>query len=254
MCPEYSCKPLFINTEQRLHLLGQEFFDGTSIDEKYSSNKINDEDVSKIISTIQKKFNSLEVESTQGAFAKEFEAFKETILKNDSLHLLDRDFLNNYVFPKLEYSLPDQPFSVRWSPGDLAARNILVDNHLNFRIIDCEFAHKTHFHEEDWVRLAVFSSGNFKGTPSVNQRLDQVDPWYHIYLCLRQTWLNRTIWQNDDYQDFASYDLYTILKLTESFGTNNKNVSLLIHRILDAAQKSVNEITRKKRYGQDLKK
>ena len=247
VCPEYSCKPLFINTEQRLHLLGQEFFEGTSIDEKYSSNKINDEDVSKIISTIQKTFSSLEVESTHEAFLEEFNEFKETILSNNSLHLFDKDFLNKCVFPHLEDSLLPKSFSVRLSPGDLAARNILVDNHLNFRIIDCEFAHKTHFHEEDWVRLAVFSSGNFKGTPSVNQRLDQVDPWYHIYLCLRQTWLNRTIWQNDDYQDFASYDLYTILKLTESFGTNNKNVSLLIHRILDAAQKSLNEITIEKK-------
>ena len=241
-CPEYSCKPLFVNDGQMHNLFGQEFFEGIPIDEKYASNKITDEDVSKIISKIQKIFSSLEVESTHEVFIEEFNEFKETILSNNSLHLFDKDFLNKCVFPHLEDSLLPKSFSVRLSTGDLSARNILVDNDLNFRIIDCEFAYKTHFHEEDWVRLAVFSSANFKGTPSVNQRLEQVDPWYHIYLFLRQTWLNRTIWHNDDYKDFASYDLYTILKLTERFGTNNKNVSLLINRVLDADRKSLKDI------------
>ena len=242
-CPEYACKPLLISTDQGLDLLGQEFFEGTPIDEKYASNKISDEDVSKIISKIQKTFSSLEVESTHEAFAEELKAFKETILNNDRLHLFDKDFLNNFVFPYLEESLLPQSFSVRWSPGDLAARNILVGDDLNFRIIDCEFAHQTHFHDEDWIRLAVFSSGNFKETPSVKQRLDRVDPWYHIYLYLKQTCLNRKIWQNDHYHHFVSEDLYTILKLTESFGTNNKKVSLLIHGVLEAARRSLNEIS-----------
>jgi len=242
-CPEYACKPLFISTDQVLDLLGQEFFEGTPIDEKYASNKISDEDVSKIISKIQKTFSSLEVESTHEAFLEEFNEFKETILNNDSLHLFDKNFLNNCVFPYLEDPLLPKSFSIRWSPGDLAARNILIDDDLNIRIIDCEFAHQTHFHDEDWIRLAAFCSGNFKETPSVKQRLEQVDPWYHIYLCLRQTWLNRTIWQDDDYKHFASEDLYTVLKLTESFGTNNKNVSLLIHGVLEAAQISLNEIS-----------
>ena len=242
-CPEYSCKPIFVNDGQTLNLFGQEFFEGIPIDEKYATNNNSDEDVSKIISKIQKTFSSLEVESTHEAFLEEFSEFKETILSNNSLHLFDKEFLNKCVFPYLEDSLLPKSFSVRWSPGDLAARNILVDNEHNFRIIDCEFAHQTHFHDEDWIRLAVFSSGNFKETPSLKQRLEQVDPWYHIYLPLRQTWLNRTIWQNDEYQHFASEDLHTVLKLTESFGTNNKNVSLLIHGVLDAARRSLNEIS-----------
>ena len=148
-CPEYSCKPLFVNDEQTLNLFGQEFFEGTPIDEKYASNKISDEGVSKIVSKIQKIFSTLEVESTHERFAEELEAFKERILKNDSLHLFDKDFLNNCVFPHMEDSLLPQSFSKRWSPGDLAARNILVDDELSFKIIDCEFAHKTHFHNED---------------------------------------------------------------------------------------------------------
>jgi glycosyltransferase involved in cell wall biosynthesis len=242
-CPKYACKPLFISTGQELDLLGQEFFEGTPIDEKYASNEISDEDVAKIVTKIQKTFSSLEVESTSEAFREEFNEFKETILSNNSLHLFDKDFLNKCVFPHLEDSLLPQFFSKRWSPGDLAARNILIDDNLNIRIIDCEFAHQTHFHDEDWIRLAVFSSGSFKATPSVEKRLERVKPWYHIYLWLRQTWLNRTIWQNDDYKHFASEDLYTVLKLTESFGTNNKNVSLLIHGVLEAAQISLNEIS-----------
>ena len=163
--PQYTCKPVFIVEDGERHLFGQEFFEGTPIDEKYASNKISDEDVSKIISKIQKTFSSLEVESTHEAFLEEFNEFKETILSNNSLHLFDKDFLNNCVFPYLEDSLLPKSFSVRWSPGDLAARNILIDDDLNIRIIDCEFAHQTHFHDEDWIRLAAFSSGNFKETP-----------------------------------------------------------------------------------------
>jgi glycosyltransferase involved in cell wall biosynthesis len=245
-CPEYSCKPLFINDGQMHNLFGQEFFEGTPIDEKYASNKISDEDVSKIISKIQKTFSSLEVESTHEAFLEEFNEFKETILSNNSLHLFDKDFLNKCVFPYLEDSLFPKSFSIRWSPGDLAARNILIDNELNFRIIDCEFAHKTHFHDEDWIRLVVFSADSFKEIPSVREILDRVDPWYHIYLYLRQTFLNRTIWQNDEYQNFASEDLYTILKLTKSFSTNSTNISLLIRGIIEASRKSLIEISEEK--------
>ena len=59
------------------------------------------------------------------------------------------------------------------------------------------------------------------------------------YLSLPQTNLAKSNnLENDDYQHFASQDLYTILKLTESFGTNNKNVSLLIHGVLDESRKS----------------
>ena len=154
-CPKYTCTPLFISTDQGLDLLGQEFFEGTPIDEKYASNEISDEDVAKIVTKIQKTFSSLEVESTSEAFVEELEAFKKTIFKNDSLHLFDKDFLNKCVFPYLEDSLLPKSFSVRWSPGDLAARNILIDDNLNIKIIDCEFAHQTHFHDEDWIRLAV---------------------------------------------------------------------------------------------------
>jgi GT2 family glycosyltransferase len=241
--PQYTCKPVFIVEDGERHLFGQEFFEGTPIDEKYSSNKIDADGINEIISTIHKKFSSLEVESTHQAFGKEYEAFKETILKNDSLQLFDKSFLNNCVFPNLEESLLPQSFSVRWSPGDLATRNILVDDELSFRIIDCEFAHKTHFHKEDWLRLAVFSSGSFKEIASVKERLDQVEPWYHIYLYLRQTWLNRLIWKDYEYQCFAGKDLYNTLNLTGRFDTNNEGISLLIRGILDASRKSLVEIS-----------
>ena len=77
--PQYTCKPVFIVEDGERHLFGQEFFEGTPIDEKYASNEISDEDVSKIISKIQKTFSSLEVESTHEAFLEEFNEFKETI-------------------------------------------------------------------------------------------------------------------------------------------------------------------------------
>ena len=147
----------------------------------------------------------------------------------------------------MEESLLPNSFSVRWSPGDLAARNILVDDELSFRIIDCEFAHKTHFHKEDWLRLSVFSSGSFKEITSVKERLAEVEPWYHIYLYLRQTWLNKLIWKNSEYHCFAGEDLYNTLNLTGKYDADNESFSLLIRGILNASRNSLVEFSVEKK-------
>ena len=80
--------------------------------------------------------------------------------------------------------------TIRWSTGDLAARNILVNKNNDFRIVDCEFAWKTHFHQEDWVRLSKFSVGKFSEHPFVTGISDKITFPVKLINFLKQTNLN----------------------------------------------------------------
>ena len=110
------------------------------------------------------------------AMANEFEQFKDSVLSNENFFELDRQFLILYLFPRLKKALNCVNPTIRWSSGDLAARNILVDGDQNFKIIDCEFAGETHFHEEDWVRLARYSLQSFSELDFVQDRVQSISP------------------------------------------------------------------------------
>ena len=185
LIPKQSCKPLFLIDGKEFDIMGQEFFEGLPIDEKYESGDISEDIISGIILDLEKTLSSLEEKSTKSALIQEFTQFKETILNNEALHSLDKSFLKNYVFPLIESSMLVESASLRWSPGDLAARNILIGDNLEYKIIDCEFAQKTHFHEEDWLRLCTFSTVRFRGIPILNKKTKKYDPWIQIYFHLR---------------------------------------------------------------------
>ncbi len=75
---------------------------------------------------------------------------------------IDSTILENIGFPYLRENANNFIPTKRWSNGDLAARNILVSKDGQFRIIDWEFAKKTHFADEDWVRLKFYSKLTIK--------------------------------------------------------------------------------------------
>lgn len=70
----------------------------------------------------------------------------------------DKIFLQSVVAPYLEENLLRPPFQSRMTNGDFMARNIIVDEASNCRIVDYEFAQVTHFHDEDWLRLGYWDS------------------------------------------------------------------------------------------------
>ena len=127
---------------------------------------------------------------------------------------------------------------IRLSSGDLSARNILVNKNKDFRIIDCEFAHKTHFFDEDWIRLATFCSNGFRQIPYIQNMVQSLNPFIHSYLRLRQTLLNQKVF-SDEESDFILCDDLVNSILSASNVSKDTNISKPI--ILKGFQNSINQ-------------
>ena len=97
--PKYTCKPLFINRRDNYFLFGQEFFEGKAIDELYNDSKIEEDDVTKILTKIRNIFHILEKPSSIESAIEEFNGFCNTILKNKFFSEIDFQIL------KKKYSL-----------------------------------------------------------------------------------------------------------------------------------------------------
>ncbi|MDA8774944.1 glycosyltransferase family 4 protein [Opitutales bacterium] len=79
-----------------------------------------------------------------------------------SIKVLPNDVIKNFdheVFPLLKQNLEciKKP-TCRWTNGDFIDRNLLINKSGKIVIIDTEFAQKTYFPKEDWIRFYAFSS------------------------------------------------------------------------------------------------
>ena len=82
----------------------------------------------------------------------------------------------------------------------------------DFRIVDCEFAWKTHFHQEDWVRLSKFSVGKFSEHPFVTGISDKITFPVKLITFLKQTNLNRFVHNKIDYNFYLNQDAFDALQ------------------------------------------
>ena len=124
LMPAITCKPIFIVNKGEYQLFGQEFFDGKPIDICLDNGIISIDRSSSIIRQIIKTLKGLESESSEKELLTELESFKQSILSNQLFDDLDINILNSYIFPTLKEILLRLKPNKRWTPGDLAARNI----------------------------------------------------------------------------------------------------------------------------------
>lgn len=235
--PQLSCKPIFLSGEGEIKLFGQEFFDGKPIDLAFNEGTIKEIDTCQIIENIFNILSEKIEPSTNKAAKEEFRNFKKNVLLNKDFKEVDRKTLTSFIFPKIETKLLTDPPTIRWSSGDLSARNILVnDKSKTFKIIDCEFAYHTHFYEEDWFRLKSFSTGKFNNFEFLRKKIESLNPVWETYLRLRQTILNRFVHTSDSYSIYASDDLIRSLNALDIHHESSDDKEPLIIRGFHHAQ------------------
>ena len=217
LLPNYFCKSLFLCGEGKEMLQGQTFFDGLPIDESIERGIISEKDAMLVINEIRTALNALEKKSSISAWKTEYNEFKNKILKNPYFSDFDREFFALYLLPILEKGLKWESPTIRWSNGDLAARNILVNESKDFRIIDCEFAGETHFHDEDWLRLAKFSSPKMNQNSFMQNLIKELDPFLQVYFFLRQTILDQELYSKEIYKYFTSEGLLDSILFPQNF-------------------------------------
>jgi GT2 family glycosyltransferase len=226
--PAFTCKPLFINNKDEYSLFGQEFFEGQAIDDLYNDCKIEKSEVTKILEKVHSIFQNLEKISSTKSAKTEFNEFYNKLLDYNLFTEFDLYILEKFIIPDIYSWIEDKCSTIRWSQGDLAARNILVNEEKAFKIIDCEFASKTHFHQEDWIRLYKFSSvKKFSKNNFFNKYLPKADELIAYHL-LRQISLNIKTGTIKNQTEDTAYDSYSLLKKLHFF---DKQKSIFIKGI-----------------------
>ena len=213
LMPNYVCKPIFYSIHEKFELFGQEFFNGMPIDICYERSTINNDDVNKLITKIKNKLNSLKELSSELNLLNEFDELINSIkkvyeIKNEDILIIKKDFRKLLK----EHCKNNQKIYKRWSPGDLAARNILVNSEYNFKLIDLEFSSFTHFFDEDWIRLFHFSLSNFKNIESILPVKNDWSSLIWIYHYFKQIYLYSFVVNEKSLINHIQNDLITVFQ------------------------------------------
>ena len=210
--PSLTCQPKFIVKGLEYDLIGYDFFDGKPLDQVFAQSKISEPQVRKIIDNLKKYLLNIERPSSTDAMQSEFNAFIEVFYSNENLSKTDVEIFKNEIIPYIQNFILNTNPCLRWSSGDLIARNILINENFDYRIIDYEFAHETHFFNEDWIRLGSYGKESFLSLEFVKLTKENVPFPLHIYHLLRQTLLNRNVHKEIDYIHHLKFDLVKLIK------------------------------------------
>ena len=99
--PDYTCKPLFLKKAGEYSLFAQEFFEGHAIDILFKNSKLNENDVTKILTKIHNIFQDLEKPSSKELAKKEFSDFFKNVLDNNLFAEVDKQILQKGNKPKI---------------------------------------------------------------------------------------------------------------------------------------------------------
>lgn len=222
--PRYTCKPVFFSEGQKYDLLGQEFFSGQPIDKALISGKVSEHEVTEILDKLRIALKSLEVDSSKSAMLSELNEFGNLLKQNKFFSEFDKTVLTESLLPYLKEKSSCLAPKIRWSNGDMAARNIILSDNTDFRIIDCEFALQTHFFDEDWVRLSRYSHSQFSSLTSINKQIAQPNEFIATFFWLRQALLESQI--HSDQCDSNSLKKDLEIDLSNAYLTINSLKSL----------------------------
>jgi len=227
--PTITCKPLFYEQVESYYLFGQEFFEGIPIHQSMEKDFLNHKEAEKILinlsSTLQKEIK----DSTIDSLNDEITILCSKVLKNLKGH--DQEIVQTIIFPYLTHKKVDPPLQKRWTNGDLAGRNILVNKNKDYKIIDYEFARETHFYEEDWLRLSIYSSTQFQKNNFLHQQVSNLQSSTITYHYLNQIVLDSTISSQNEFRSIAGDLLIECLASIDNPKDDNSVITNSISKI-----------------------
>ena len=237
-----SIRPIYFDSIANWSFFVQEYFDGRPIDKLYDEGLISEDDVNTIIKEIHCEFDSKLESSDFSNFLNEFNYFKENFLKISYLSNSDRYFFEKNIFDELLNSIEcESDFSCRVSNGDLVARNILVSQNLEVRVIDCEYSTLTHFHKDDFARLSWFTNDSFRNLNCVKTEFDNLTAFDLCISYLRQIYLNSFNHTHQIFRDSFPYEFSKCLHLVDKISKSKSIVSFSFAEIIQNRNQNSNQ-------------
>jgi glycosyltransferase involved in cell wall biosynthesis len=193
---EHSIAPISFFREHSLDFLCHNFFNGKPINEALEKNYLPKENILKSLNLLFANLKDTETKSEHGT-KDQVDELNDLFGKITSIKVLPKDVIKNFnheVFPLLiDYLKCIKKPTCRWTNGDFIDRNLLINKDGEIVIIDTEFAQKTHFPKEDWLRFNAFSliRKEIRKTDFIPQ--GQELSFYSLYFWVRQLMLEDKI-------------------------------------------------------------
>jgi glycosyltransferase involved in cell wall biosynthesis len=187
-CPGIVCKPLHFFEYENTECVVFEYFDGRDLESLWRERRIEISQIRHYAQGIVEALETTSEPSTSQAAKKELEALFTHVSALPLFNGFDRSFLLDSIFPMVLAGALAEPQRTRWTNGDLIPRNILVNAEGDVRLLDYEFAERTHFFFDDAWRWRVFSSlpESASDLPTRDPHPEPSAPWQETYSLLRQ--------------------------------------------------------------------
>lgn len=155
-CPSVTCKPLWWRREPTLEVIATEFCEGVSLEEALADQRLTIEEAQVHVRATLAALDATTNASSLKSFKNELDGLLKQVATAPIWTSTDRLWLEEYVFPFVRIWRPNEKPTTRWTNGDFVARNLLITRQ-GPRLVDCEFAQRTHFWREDYWRWRTYS-------------------------------------------------------------------------------------------------
>ncbi|MDA8528378.1 hypothetical protein N9K67_06230 [Opitutaceae bacterium] len=156
-CPAIAIKPLFWSSADGWDYLGTEYFEGDRLETILRNGQISAGEAELAINAVIHSLEESIKSSTAAALHAELRKFFDLVADSPVFGDIDRYFLDGIVFPMVESGVSSQVPVSRWTNGDLTANNVLLTREGEAKLVDLEFAVRTHFFATDAWRWRTFS-------------------------------------------------------------------------------------------------
>lgn len=192
-CPDIAAHPLFLHRAGDTDYLGVEYIEGTDFETLALQGRVKAAKASELMKSVVSCLEGTFQDSTVSAALEEMEALFASLSESPVFGGLDRRFLEEFVFPLIRQGVRASPAQARWTNGDFIPCNVRIDLQGRSRLVDYEFARRTHFHGEDALRWSFFSKGlpkEFRSIAPFDDSSCVGSAWLEAYFLLRQMHLS----------------------------------------------------------------
>ena len=186
-CPGLATTMLFHVQLAGIEALAETFFAGATFETVVRGGLLAPVAIRDALEKVCQSLAATEEPSNDTARQEEWQAWSEALLALPFWQSHDRELLSTSLLPALYAKLSAVPSTTRWTNGDFLPANILLNSAGAARLIDVEFAQRTHFFTEDAVRFRVLSPLLLEQTElDIETVLPPPDLDWHLYFWLRQ--------------------------------------------------------------------
>lgn len=185
-CPALVPEPVFLVSLAQGEASAKEFFAGIPIEQAGRSGPFTPDEIRAVFARACRTLAATEEISHEEARRQEWQTWTSSLTQLSFWTPAERRLLEEKILPLLYTRLAAAPPATRWSNGDFTSANLLVAPGGDVRLVDLEFAARTHFFAEDAVRFHVLSPLARTHPEWFTPALPQPGPAWHLYFWLRQ--------------------------------------------------------------------